>query len=314
MAEEIDLIKLVIEVDDELIKEGVEPFKRPVIAYLKIVERLQPLNIPRPLFGHDPLGNAVNKIYKDLYRQSDLSMPPMYLGAFMFRDIFLPLRIPLRYGSHAINPVDLLDAPEIPKQWLFDNKETGLAFFDQFIDLMDFANGLDDLEKEGKLPNDTVDYWYLAKQQMEAAAATLLLGSFSNYAIVQNCCISTELILKGALIAKGISKNDLASSRKGYGHNLVNLVNETAILLPSLDKETLLFVVQQFPDYVQSRYDAKEFLRSDLGTFLMNVQFISGEVLRQFSTRNARSELTLISDEAWNFTVRTFPKKPDNVN
>ena len=272
--------------------------------------RLQPPNVIRPLFEHDPLGNAVNQIYKELYRQSDLSMPPMYLGAFMFRDVFFPLRVSIGYGSVLINPIDsLIDVPEVTKRWLFDNHQNGLAFFDQFIDLMDFAYGLDDLEKRGKLPKDTVDYWYLAKQQLESAAATLLLGSFSNYAIIQNCCISTELLLKGALMATGVTKQDLASQKKGYGHNLENLVNESAKSLPNLDKETLLFVVRQFPDYVQSRYDAKGFSRSNLGTFLMNAQFISGEILRQFSDRDCRLNFTKTPDENWDFTIRTFPKK-----
>jgi hypothetical protein len=309
MPEEIDLRKLVIDVDEELINEGIEPFKRHGEAYFRILDRLGLFCNGRPLFGHDPLCDAIHQIYRQLYRQSDLSMPSMYLGAFMFRDVFFPLRIPIMLGFPEINPVDLLDAPDIPKRWLFDNHQTGLTFFDQFIDLMDFAYGLDDLEQIGNLPKETVEYWYLAKQQLEAAAATLLLGSFSNYAIIQNCCISTELLLKGALMAKGITKNDLASKNKGYGHNLVNLVNHAANLLPSLDQETLLFVIQNFPDYVQSRYDTKEFSRTELGFLLMNTQFISGEVLRQFSSRNCRLNFIEIADNNFDLTNRNFPKK-----
>ncbi len=307
MSEEIDLRKLVIEVDEELIKEGVEPFKRHLAAYFRMLEKLG-LNkgIPRPLFGNDPLCDDIHQIYRQLYRQSDLCMPSMYLGAFMFRDVFFPLRIPIIYGSPAINPVDLLDAPDIPKQWLFDNHQTGLAFFDQFIDLMDFAYGLDHLEKIGNLPKETVEYWYLAKQQLEAAAATLLLGSFSNYAIIQNCCIATELLLKGALMAKGNTKNDL---KHKYGHKLGELVDQYATLLPSLDKEILLSVVKKLPNYTDSRYDASGYSRVDLGNFLMNTQFISGEVLRQFSTRNFRSDFIAMPDKHFDMTNRTFPKK-----
>jgi hypothetical protein len=42
VAEEIDLLKLVIQVDDELIQEGAEPFQRPLTAYLRIAGRLKP--------------------------------------------------------------------------------------------------------------------------------------------------------------------------------------------------------------------------------------------------------------------------------
>jgi hypothetical protein len=230
----------------------------------------------------------------------------------MFRDVFFPLRIPCIYGSPGINPADFLtDVPDIPKRWLFDNQQTSLAFFDQVIDLMDFTYGLDDLEKTGNLPDKTVEWWYLAKQQLEAAAATVL-GSFNKYAVIQNCCISTELLLKGALFARGIDENTLANKNKndkGYGHNLENLVNKTADRLSNLDRETLVFVVRQFPDYVESRYEAKDLSRLDLGRFLMNSQFVSGEVLRQFSNRNFRADLTKTPDPNWDLTNRTFPKK-----
>ncbi len=68
-------------------------------------------------------------------------------------------------------------------------------------------------------------------------------------------------------------------------------------------------VVKQLPDYVESRYEAKNFSRLELGRFLMNTQFISGEILRQFSERDFRADFTETPDESWNLTHRTFPKK-----
>jgi hypothetical protein len=133
VTEEIDLMKLVIEVDDELIQKGAEPFQRPQATYLIIAQRLNPGS--SVILEHDPLFNAVNQIYKELYRLTDLVMPPMYMGAFMFRDVFFPLRIPLIAGEPSINPVDfLIDVPDIQKQWLFNDQKTGLKFFDQVID------------------------------------------------------------------------------------------------------------------------------------------------------------------------------------
>lgn len=304
--EELNLTKLVLEVDDELIQEGVEPFQRPFHACRIIAERLSVI-----LPHDDPLFKAVDQIYSELYRPADLFMPPMHIGAFMFRDVFFPLRIPIIiWGSPAINPVEFLtDVPEIQKRWLFTDQQTGLTFFDQVIDLMDFVYGLDDLEKMETLPQKTIEWWYLAKQQLEAAAATIL-GSFNKYAVIQNCCISTELLLKGALLAKGIDKDTLRNEKKGYGHKLENLVNRTGELLPNIDTATLLFLVQkeQLPNYVESRYEAMQVSRLDLGRFLMNAQFISGEILRQFSKRDFRSDLSTTPDDDWNFTCRTFPK------
>jgi len=136
VAKEIDLMKLVLEVDEQLIQMGAEPFQRPQHAYLIITERLKPGS--SAFLQDDPLFHAVNQIYSELYRPADLYMPPMHVGAFMFRDVFFPLRIPLIFGSPAINPVDFLtDVPEIQKQWLFNDRQVGLTFFDQVIDVMD---------------------------------------------------------------------------------------------------------------------------------------------------------------------------------
>ncbi|MGQ4648136.1 hypothetical protein [Lyngbya aestuarii] len=307
MVDEVDLLKLVIEVDDELMQKGTEPFQRPLAAYTIIAQRLKPGS--SPTLEYYPLFNAVNQIYKELYRPEDLYMPPMHIGAFMFRDVFFPLRIPVICGSPAINPVNFLTGvPDIPKTWLFNDQQTGLMFFDQVIDLMDFVYGLDDLEKRGELPAKTIEWWHLAKQQLEAAAATVL-GSFNKYAVIQNCCISTELLLKGALLANGLDEDTLKNEKKGYGHKLENLVNRTSELLPSIDQATLLFVVQQLPNYVKSRYEAMQVSRLELGKFLMNTQFISGEILRQFSERNFRSDFARTPNDQGDITHRTFPQK-----
>jgi len=100
VAEQIDLMKLVIEVDEQLIQKGAEPFQRPMSAYLMIAQRLKPGS--SAILATDPLFNAVNQIYNQLYRPVDLHMPPMHVGAFMFRDVFFPLRIPLIFGSPTI--------------------------------------------------------------------------------------------------------------------------------------------------------------------------------------------------------------------
>lgn len=314
--EEPSLMKLVLEVDDELLQIGVEPFERPFHARLIIAKRLA-------AGGAIPLDSsllqAVDQIYSEIYRPSDLHMPPIYVGAFMFRDVFFPLRIPIIYGSPEINPVDFLaDVPETLKRWLFTDRQTGLTFFDQVIDTMDFVYGLDDLEVTDHVPERTMEWWELAKRQLEAAAAAVL-GSFDKYAIIQNCCISIELLLKGALIAKDDSYKELTKGevdkrlRDNYGHNPLDIANTLPDFLPGLSKDALASVVnysvtKKF-ELVKRRYDFQQYSRQELGTLLMNAQFVSGEILRQFSDRNFRLELNRTPDEDWNLTHRTFPEK-----
>lgn len=312
---DMDLLKLALQIDTQLIEKGVPPHDRPLQAGITIAESLG----ASVILGSEFFAK-IDAIYKKLYRHSDLVIPPMHIGAFMFRDVFFPLRIPVIYGVRAINPVDrLLDATDFQKKWLFDDKETGLSLFDQVIDLMDFIYGLDDFEKVSSSKR-TKELWFLARRQLEAGAAAIL-GSFDVYSVIQNSCIATELLLKGALSEKtGMTDNQL---RDKYGHKIKNLSLEVASILSEADGERLLSVVQKLPNYTHSRYydiqdpkspyyDVKAFSRQKVGELLMNTQFIAGEILRQFSDRDTRSRLTANagSNPDWNFTQRVFPSKP----
>jgi len=310
-----DLFQLALEIDTQLIEKDVSPHARPLQACIAIAEQLgMSFNLG------DEFSTRIDAIYRNLYRPSDLELPPMHVGSFMFRDVFFPLRIPVIYGTPAINPVELLlDITDFQKRWLFNDEATGLAFFDQFIDLMDFAYGLDDFEKSSSSER-TKELWRLAKRQLEAGAAAIL-GSFDVYAVIQNSCIATELFLKGVLSEKtGMSDDQL---RKKYGHEIKELVLAVSDILTEIDGERLSSVVEKLPSYTNSRYydiqdpnsrhyDVRGFSRRKVGELIMNTQYIAGEVLRQFSNRNTRSILTAnaAGDPDWNFAHRVFPSKP----
>ena len=151
----------------------------------------------------------------------------MHTGAFMFRDGFFPINIPAAYGLNVRITLDdcIADITDTQKRWLFSDHPSGSAFFDQVIDLLDFVYGLDDARNRKDLQEKTWEGWCLAKQHLEAAAATVL-RAYSKYSVIQNCCISTEFLLKGALIEKGIDKRTFGSREQGYGHNLENLAKK----------------------------------------------------------------------------------------
>lgn len=303
MEQELDLFQLVLDVDAELVEAGVAPSHRPLKNYLVLSQRLKPGS--SSLLESDPLFKAINDIYSQLYRSKDLSLPPIHVGVFMFRDIFFSLRIPLMYGSNIVlDPINLLvDAEQVQRQWIFNTKFEGLTFFDQVIDLLDFSYGLDDLRNSTAVPRKTIDLWYLAKFQLEAASA-ILLGSLDRYAVIQNSCLAIELLLKGMLLAQGVSEEEL---KKKYGHKLEKMLSKAQGSAPNLDLERISLVMDGLPHFVQSRYEAPDLSRKEIGQIVMNVQFVAGEVLRQFSTRNFRLAISAGVDDSWDVSSRTYP-------
>jgi len=300
--DDADLFQLVLEVDMQLMEQDAPPHIRPIQACITIADRLGISFI----LGDD-FSKKVNAIYQQLYRYTDLEPPAMHVGAFMFRDVFFPLRIPVIYGAPAINPINfLLDITDFQERWLFSDIVTVLTFFDQFIDLMDFAYGLDDFEKTSSSQR-TIELWILARRQLEAGAA-IVLGSFDVYAVIQNCCVGTELLLKGALFEKGMTDEQL----KKHGHKIKDLASEVVNVLTNLDEERLIYVVNQLPNYVKSRYEVQDYSRRQIGKLVMNTQFIAGEILRQFSDCDFRSAFKADAEvePEWDITRRVFPSKP----
>ena len=295
------MLKLFFEVDAALIQKGVEPFQRPLHACGKIAERLGVgISIGGP--NDDPLVKAIHKIYSRYYRPSDLRQPPMHLGVFMFRDIFFPVKVPLVYGeSELILPNLLGDISDIQKRWLFSDKRDGLSYLDQAIDLLDYVYGLDDACAGQKELPRPLEFWHLAKQQLEAAAATLL-GTLDKYAVIQNCCVAVELLFKGALVESGVDEKML---KNVYGHNLSKMAEKICDLLPLADRPRLLLVAERMPQLVERRYQLRPFSRSELGRVVMDSQYVGGEILRQFTDRNIRRSLA--DDPERDASSRTYP-------
>lgn len=300
MKRDVNLFQMVLDVDAELIREGLKPFQRPIRASTEIATRLGIsfiLNQDKSEFYSEVL-----KIYDYLYRPSDLYMPALHVGVFMFRDIFFQIRIPVIFGRPNVNPVSFLcDATDRQKQWIFENKASGYIFLDQCIDLMDMVYGLEDGIKGVEHVAAPLEAWRLAKQQLEGAAA-ILLTSNGKYSVIQGEYIAVELFLKGALLAFGDTKANL---KKQYSHDLKKLVDEVSKIFPNVAGDLLLAVCDRMPDFVDRRYNLKDYSREELGNILMDAQFVGGEILRLFTDRDARASFS--GDPDWDLSKRHFP-------
>lgn len=300
----LDLQKLVMEIDDVLIKEGYEPYQRPLNACSRIADKL---GISFSIGSKsDEFVEAVHFIYESLYRKEDFYMPPMHIGTLMFRDVFLPLKIPVIYGQVTVDPIRSLDGvSKNTVTWIYMRDDTAYTLADQWIDLFDFVYGLDDVSKLESQPASAIEFWQLAKQQLEGAAATLL-GSIDKYTVIQNSIIAMELLLKGALLARGEAEGSL----KQYSHKMADIVDRACELMPDADHARLKFVVARTPPLVERRYQAKKYKRTEIGQIMMDAQFVAGEVLRQFSDRDMRSTLNIVVSQGRNYQLRYYPSLP----
>ena len=283
-----ELQKRVIDHDSALIGQGRPPHQRALAVSMAIAREL---GITWTLGGRgsDPVTDAVHAIYRQIYRTRDLALPPIHVGAFMFRDVFFRIWVPVGYGKCRLDPFQLIDdMSDIQKRWMASEPNEVGRFHDQFVDLFDFGYGLDDFSKVRSDATEALNLLSLSRAHLEAAA-NACVGSIDPYAIAQNSLIAVELILKGALRAAGYGEKEL----KDIGHNMATLSAAFLTAHPQADGARVERVCVSLPRLVTHRYERLALTRQEVGHIVMKSQYIAGEVMRQLSDRDIRQALCM---------------------
>jgi len=281
-----ELRRRVIERDSALISQGLAPPQRPLAVSVAIARELG-ISWTIGALGSDPVTEAVHQIYRELYRIGDLAMPPVHVGAIMFRDVFFRVWVPMAYGTVAIEPFDLIDEmSDAQKRWMASEPAALGRFIDQVIDLFDFGYGLDDFSKLHAGDDEAVSLLRLGRAHLEAAA-NACVGSVDPYAVVQNSLIAIELLLKGALRAAGCTEKKL----KAIGHDLVALSAEFVSRQPAADGGLMGRACASLPRLVTHRYQRLSLSRVQIGDVVMKAQYLGGEIMRQLSDRSLRQAI-----------------------
>lgn len=281
------VLDLLIEADDEGLVAGEEPKQRAFKNIMRVMSKLGVNGYTLAGFGQAPEIDLINALQRDfMYRQSDIAEGGIHFGAFMFRDLFARLTIPIVFGEGALNPFDLLDFSENQKRWLASDKDACQTLQDQFIDLLDLAYGILEAGSATPLPNQSKSLLALSHYQLEAAAGALC-RAYGYAGSTQSALLAVELASKAALLFRGLDSQELA--RRPYGHNLSALLTKLSDFEPGFDLDRTLRCLSTFPDYVGNRYEAIQPERREAGHILMKCQFIVGEIMRQLSDRDFRA-------------------------
>ena len=273
-----DLLKLVVEADDEAFANGSPPNSRSLVVIPQVMKKLGYQGFA--LFGPlaPPILHRVKRLHDALYRQSDLAMGGVHGGIFMFRDVFARITVPIIMGMAAIKPFELTDLSPLQIQWLASRPSDRDALISQFVNVFDFGGGIANLAEYKKPPENALAVFRLAAFQLQAAAATLSVA-FNFGGAVQSALIGAELALKGGLAAVGHDEK----SRESFGHNLSKAAMALSEAKPGFDRARVLAAVGKLPPYVKNRYSIDQPGRVETGQIVMNAQFIAGEVMRSIT-------------------------------
>lgn len=279
-----ELRELVHCADDEGMRAGEEPKQRSFLNVLRVLKALRIDGVPLVGENAPSIVRRIHAANNCLFRPEDQRGGGVHLGAFLFRDLFCRVSVPIIFGSPNIDFFQMIDLSDYQKSWLSNSPENIARLTDQAVDLLDFGYGWMEFGHGRSLDPRGASLIFRSHVQLEAAAATAT-GAYDYRGTIQSALLGSELAIKAGLAAHGLTDGEL----KDFGHNPVRAAKKLAELETNFDLDRVLRVVKLFPDYVQSRYAGAEPDRKKTGHILMGAQYIASEVTRLFSDRNLRS-------------------------
>lgn len=276
------LLHLVLEADEEGFNAGEGPKKRSMTTISRVMKKLGQDNYIGAGYGRHPLSERISNIIKQLYRPQDIAAGGVHMGAFMFRDIFGKVEIPLIFGIVDVDPLRFINLNDNQIKWMCKSPIHTAQYYDQFTDIMDFGYGL--MEIKIKVNCQNVESLFANARFHLQAAAAVVTSAFDYSGAIQSAIIATELVLKGGLAALGVSEPQW----RKHSHDLSSAAKAFANLAPNFDINRVLIALKKLPPYVENRYSGDQPPRLETGHIIMSSQYIAGEVMRQLSDRNFR--------------------------
>jgi len=291
---EQELFDLVLKADEAAFAAGEDAKQRAWSVPLEVMRQIGYIAYVTAGPGVPVEWEVVRTSHARLYRPTDTAIGGVHLGAFMFRDVFAKITVPMVFGEVRIDPFQVTDLTPTQCQWLASRPGDYAMFVDQFVDLFDFGFGLFELGVHQPLTGDCRNLLGLAHFQLQAAAA-VVTGAYDLRGATQSALIASELALKGGLAERGVSD----AARKKLGHDLPALARRLADLEPRFDAARAVPALEALPAYVENRYAAVQPDRRETGRIVMTAQYVAAEVMRLFTARNFRSQTSGAPSRSW---------------
>ena len=296
---EEQLFELLLEADDEAFLAGEDVKHRAWSAPQRVMSKLGYVSYVMAGVGMPAELDRLREMQKQLYRPHDTGVGGVHLGAFMFRDVFAKITVPIVYGRVGVDPFKVTDLNQLQWQWLRSRPADFNSFLDQFIDLFDFGFGLVELGHTRPVEEDCKTLLGLTHFQLQAAAA-IVTGAYDFRGAVQSALVAVELALKAGLAAGGMRE----PKRRKLGHDLPALARTLADQETEMDGARVIGTANSLPAYVANRYAPDQPDRRETGRIVMAAQYIAAEVMRQLTDRDLRADMAPP-------VARSYPPRPD---
>lgn len=211
----------------------------------------------------------------------------LFTGAFYFDACFWPLYIPIGFGTFSLNALNCLETmPQSIKEHISQSREDlwDLALY--WADCCDYAYGIDDVNKEGKLNAKALAFIQNGDRELAGAIAQLVSPRPNAKAILA-LRMACEIVLKTLLIQE---RNLTDQQLKKLSHKIEDIAAECFAITHAPEFDAVTKAGGIFPE-VSDRYEGIERKLSEVWNALCVTQIAATAVIRQYTDRDMRSQL-----------------------
>ncbi len=218
----------------------------------------------------------------------------LFTGAFYYDACFWPLYIPIGYGTFSLNALGCLETmPPSIKEHISQDREDLYGLVLYWADCCDYAYGIDDITKQGKLNAKALAFIQNGDRELAGAIAQLVSPKPNAKAILA-LRMACEIFLKALLIQE---RNLTDKELKKLSHKIEDIAAECFAITHAPEFDAVVKSGGTFPD-VSDRYEGVEKKLSEVWNALCVTQIAATAVIRQYTDRDMRPQLFLSSRES----------------
>ncbi|WP_297809563.1 hypothetical protein [uncultured Methylophaga sp.] len=211
----------------------------------------------------------------------------LFNSVYFYDGEFWDISIPLSYGRVQLNALDsLAEMPSPIKAQLMNENNELWKYTIFWADCVDYAHGLEDLTKTGKISGFGKELLFAGSQELKTAIQLLSQNKPDPRSIL-NSRMAVEIFIKSFIALKiGLSQ----SEAKSLGHNLVKGLKRFVEVSGYEDFMKIEKDLKIFPR-VEERYKEQSLTRGDLWLAFTIAQSFGTIVAREFTGRNTLEQV-----------------------
>ncbi len=279
-----EVVAFVERFDREMVQEGIQPNFRPIELTRKISKEFNIFTATGK--SNNPEIQKLFDFHNSLYRPSDLAVGSIHSGLAFHLDLFFRVDVPRVYGTINLKFLEHTDATDAQLKRIFSYKNESEPFVSDIVDVFDIGGCLGGFYGFSQPRAEAMRLFRMSAFHSQSVVATLS-GIFDFKGAIQSALLSSELSIKAALIEIGKGERFL---KKEIGHNLEKAI-PFLCAKAGYDQGDLELNICELPNFVSSRYDTKDWSRSEVSKIAKSSQRLLATVSRKFSGKSFGTNL-----------------------